>query len=78
MDFTINPVPCTNLPKQFHKAVALLKRPYIYISKAEYDALIETAYQYDTDVFEDEKGRQYTIGTCDGNRFAIMPLTKRL
>lgn len=67
-----------HLPKDFNKAIRLLKRPYIYISKQKFLLLKTELTNCNSDIFEDENGLQYTIGGCDNGRFAIMPLIKNL
>lgn len=74
----LKPIENRHLPRSFHKAVMLLRRPYIYISEQRFLQLRDEARNYNSDIFEDEDGKQYTIGGCDNGRFAIMPLIKKI
>lgn len=67
-----------HLPRNFNKAIRLLKRPYVYISEQRFLLLKDELKNCNSDIFEDENGLQYTIGGCDNGRFAIMPLIKNL
>lgn len=66
----LSPVSGERLPRDFSKSVALLRRPYKYITTEEYAAL----YAAGGDIFADATGKKYTFGQCDGGRLALMPL----
>lgn len=66
------------LPKDFKKAVALLQRPYFYISESVYNDLLKEAQKQNSDILEDCNGRQFTFGNCDGDHYALMPLIKNI
>ena len=74
----LKPIENKHLPRNFCKAVMLLRRPYTYISEQRFLQLRDEARNYNSDIFEDEDGKQYTIGGCDNGRFAIMPLIKKI
>ena len=72
----LKPIENKHLPRSFCKAVMLLRRPYI--SEQRFLQLRDEIRNYNSDIFEDEDGKQYTIGGCDGGHFAIMPLIKKI
>lgn len=74
----LKPIENKHLPRNFCKAVMLLRRPYTYISEQRFLQLRDEARNYNSDIFEDEDGKQYTIGGCDSGHFAIMPLIKKI
>lgn len=70
----IKTVPNKHLPSDFKKAVALLKRPYLPITKQEYEAIVNRAEEANTDIVLHD-GKQKTFGEADGG-YALMPLSK--
>lgn len=67
------------LPCEFCDMVRLLKRPYIKISLQEYKTLFDILGEANSDIFIDENGQEYTIGTCDCNGcYVLMPLIKNI
>lgn len=63
-----------SLPKDFKKAVAMLFRPYIPVSREQHDEIERIAGAANTDFFRINGGDQlYTFGTADCG-FALMPV----
>lgn len=71
----LEPIPNKHLPKDFKDAVHLLIRPYIKISEAQYQQVMEMTEDPLTDIVRLKDGRQATFGEADGG-FALMPLAK--
>lgn len=62
------------LPRDFKKAVAMLFRPYIPVSKKQHDEIEHVTGEAGTDLFRINGSDQiYTFGTADGG-FALMPV----
>lgn len=61
-----------HLPKDFTKAVDMLERPYLPISKELYEDIKEATKKADTDFIICE-GAKCTFGNADDG-YAIMPL----
>jgi hypothetical protein len=74
----LKPIENKHLPRSFYKAVILLRRPYTYISEQRFLLLRDELENCNSDIFEDDDGKQYTIGGCDNGHFAIMPLIKKI
>lgn len=75
LDLTfVNTVAGKRLPVSFAAAVALLVRPYIPISEAQYEEIAAKASADDTDILV-FNGLQMTFGAADGG-FALMPLIR--
>ena len=74
-NFTFEAIPGRTMPAKFQDAVKLLRRPYIAISQAEYERLLDESKKFNTDVFL-MNGREVTFGNADQG-LAIMPLKER-
>lgn len=60
------------LPKDFHKAVRMLERPYIKITERDYKKLMDFT---ECDAVRGSDGRLYTFGNCELG-YALMPIAK--
>jgi len=70
----LTPCPGKRLPRDFKKAVALLRRPYLPLTADQYQDVLQVAGKSDCVLFD---GWQHTFGDADGGR-ALMPLKEEI
>ena len=74
--YELKPIPNAQLPKDFSKAVSMLERPYYKLTDTQVQHIEKITAEVNTDILEDESGRQYTWGYADGCT-QLMPIQKR-
>ncbi len=69
-DYTI--IPNKRLPRGFHNAMRHIMRPYIPITKDQYDEIMRETAELNSDIIKHKSGMLYTFGNADGG-YALMP-----